>query len=112
REAAGPGDGEAVPMIFTAVEPGFVGASQREAAGWTSRPERRDSITAMSVPMFPGLVSSAVIHEFPGPPNWLKPKVPSRLFVGDSGRSTSAVERVPSSVQCPAVSTMGSPAGL
>lgn len=69
-------------------------------------------ISAMSVPTFPGLASSPVIQELPGPPNWLKPRVPSSLFAGDSGLSTLAVVRVPSSVQWPAVRTSGFPSGL
>ena len=35
-----------------------------------------DSMTAMSFPGVPGF-SGSVTLEFPGPPNWLKPNVPS-----------------------------------
>ena len=111
-----------MPMIFTAVGPGFAALAQVVAAGWTLMPPSSASMTAMSVPTLPGASSVPVIQELSGPPNWLNPKVPSGArvpgrgadppAVADVGGSSSAIRAVPSSAQCPAVSTTGSPAAL
>ena len=109
-------------MIFTAVAPGFAASAQVVAAGWRLIPPSSASMTAMSVPTLPGVSSVPVIQEFSGPPNWLKPKLPSGASmpgrgadppaVAEVGGSSSAIRAVPSSAQCPAVSTTGSPAAL
>ena len=117
-----------MPMIFTAVAPGFAASAQVLAAGCRAIPPSSPSMTAMSVPTFPGSPGSPGSHwgsrtgELLSPPNWLKPKLPSGASVrgrGDDppavaevGGSSSAIRAVPSSAQCPAVSTTGSPAAL
>ena len=74
----------------------------------------------MSVPT---LAPSVATLEFPGPPNWLNPNVPripaAAPEPAPAGRrraradaSIAACFAEPSSAQCPAVRTRGTPAGL
>ncbi|WP_432393299.1 hypothetical protein ACRQ5B_08800 [Pseudarthrobacter sp. L19] len=121
-QTAWPWTGASVPMILTDDGAGLATLSQVVAAGRGVTPAARPWMTAMSVPMLPGLSCVPVMAVLPGPPNWLKPKVPSgsRVVgrgvvappaVDAAGGSTVVVLLMPSSAQWPAVRISGSPVG-